>query len=126
MSMTAQAGQRGFLLIEAMIALVIFSIGILGIVSTQAAAVRAQSDAQHRIEAAYVAERHASAMWLKGRGVAMHVDGRVAVPSLPSGVLSVALEDPDTGRHLITVRWRAPWADRDSSVQLPVTLVWNE
>ena len=44
--------QRGFLLLEALIGIVIFSIGVLAIISLQATAISAQSDAQYRIEAA--------------------------------------------------------------------------
>ena len=46
------ASQGGFFLIEALIALLIFSLGILGMVGMGGAAIAAQSDAQYRTEAA--------------------------------------------------------------------------
>jgi type IV pilus assembly protein PilV len=52
--------QRGFVLIEAMIAILIFSLGILGMVAMGGTAVSAQSDAQYRTEAAALAEDIAS------------------------------------------------------------------
>jgi type IV pilus assembly protein PilV len=54
------AGQGGFFLIEALIALLIFSLGILGMVGMGGAAIAAQSDAQYRTEAANFANEIAT------------------------------------------------------------------
>lgn len=43
--------QRGFLLIEAMIAILIFSLGILGMIAMGGTAIGAQSDARYRTDA---------------------------------------------------------------------------
>ena len=55
--------QRGFMLIEALIALLIFSIGILGIIGLQASAVKQSTDARYRSEAAQLADQLISQMW---------------------------------------------------------------
>jgi type IV pilus assembly protein PilV len=47
--------QRGVFLLEALIAILIFAMGILGIVALGATAINAQSDAQYRSEAAALA-----------------------------------------------------------------------
>ena len=44
--------QRGVFLLEALVAILIFSLGVLGMVAMGAASVSAQSDAQYRTEAA--------------------------------------------------------------------------
>jgi len=63
-----QAGrQSGVMLIEALIALLIFSIGILGIVGLQASAVNASSDAKYRSEAALLANELIGRMWASNR-----------------------------------------------------------
>lgn len=49
--------QNGIVLIEALIALLIFSIGILATIGLQATAISAQSDAQYRIEASNLVDR---------------------------------------------------------------------
>lgn len=49
--------QDGVFLLEALIGLLIFAIGVLGIVALQASAISAQSDAQYRIEAANMVDR---------------------------------------------------------------------
>ena len=62
--------QRGVMLIEALIAILIFSIGILGIVGLQASAVQQSTDAKNRAEAAYLADQLMGAMWTDNRTVA--------------------------------------------------------
>ena len=48
--------QAGFFLIEAMVALLIFALGILGLVAMGGTAVASQSDAQYRTEATAIAD----------------------------------------------------------------------
>ena len=50
------SAQRGFMLIEALVAILIFALGILGLVAMGGRAVGAQSDAQYRTEAAGLAD----------------------------------------------------------------------
>ena len=47
--------QQGFFLLEALIAILIFSLGVLGMVAMGGAAIAAQSDAQYRTDAANLA-----------------------------------------------------------------------
>src|SRR3990167_3668994 len=49
--------QRGVFLIEALLGILIFSLGILSLVAMQTAAVSAQSDARYRIDAANLADQ---------------------------------------------------------------------
>lgn len=55
--------QRGVFLLEALIAILIFAFGILGIVAMGASAINAQSDAQYRSEAASYASELIGQMW---------------------------------------------------------------
>jgi len=55
-----QRHQGGFFLIEALVAILIFSLGVLGLVAMGSAAIAAQSDAQYRTEAAALADEIAS------------------------------------------------------------------
>lgn len=52
--------QQGFMLLESLIAILIFAFGVLGIVALSARAVSAQSDAQYRTEAANLADEMAA------------------------------------------------------------------
>ena len=54
------ATQRGFFLIEAMVAILIFSLGILGLVAMGGTAIGAQSDSRYRTDAASLASEIAN------------------------------------------------------------------
>jgi type IV pilus assembly protein PilV len=56
--------QQGMFLIEALLGILIFSMGILALVGMQAAAISAQSDARYRTEAATLADRLMSHIWV--------------------------------------------------------------
>jgi type IV pilus assembly protein PilV len=65
---TTRAGkQTGSMLIEVLIAILIFSIGILGIVGLQASAVKASTDAKYRSEAGLLANELIGRMWASNR-----------------------------------------------------------
>jgi type IV pilus assembly protein PilV len=49
--------QQGMILIEALIGILIFSMGILALIAMQTAAISAQSDAQYRIEAGNLVDK---------------------------------------------------------------------
>jgi type IV pilus assembly protein PilV len=55
--------QQGAFLLEALIGILIFSLGILGIVGLQAQAIRFTNDAEYRAEAVYLANSLISQMW---------------------------------------------------------------
>ena len=59
--------QGGVMLLEALIAILIFSIGILGIVGLQATAVQQSSDARYRSQAAELAQQLLGQMWIGDR-----------------------------------------------------------
>ena len=63
-TLTHARAQNGVMLIEALIGMLIFSIGVLAIIMMQAQAISAQSDAQYRTEAANFASQLASTIWL--------------------------------------------------------------
>lgn len=61
-------GSRGSVLIEALVAILVFSVGVLAIVRLQAAAISGTHDAKLRAEASFVASQIISQMWAD-RGV---------------------------------------------------------
>ena len=62
-SRLARPAQRGMILIEALVAIVIFAIGILGIIALQAGTLQQVGDAKFRIDAANLAEQLLGQMW---------------------------------------------------------------
>lgn len=59
--------QSGSMLLEALIAVLIFSMGILAIVGLQAASIQASSDAKYRTEASFLANQLIGQMWVSNR-----------------------------------------------------------
>lgn len=55
--------QRGMMLLEALLGLLIFSIGILALVGLQASAISSVSDSKYRTDAAFVANALISTIW---------------------------------------------------------------
>lgn len=58
-----QRPRRGFAMIEALIALLLFSLGVLGLVGLQASLTKATSQSRFRAEAAYLAQDLFGIMW---------------------------------------------------------------
>jgi type IV pilus assembly protein PilV len=65
--MTHSTRQSGAYLLEALIGILVFSFGILGIVGLQAQAIRFTNDAELRAEAVYLANALISQMWTDDR-----------------------------------------------------------
>jgi type IV pilus assembly protein PilV len=102
--------QRGAVLLEAMIAVVIFSMGILALVGLQAAMVKNTSDAKYRAEASFVAQQKLGDIWVGGTALADHeVEEEDVSVYLPSGkrTVDVAADSVVT----VTVTWQVPGED---------------
>jgi type IV pilus assembly protein PilV len=54
---------RGVMLIEALVALLVFAFGVLGLVGLQASMTKAQSTAKFRADAAFLAQQLVGTMW---------------------------------------------------------------
>lgn len=63
-TMKSNTGQRGATLLEALIGILIFSIGILALVGMQALAIKHMSHAKYRSDAAYFANEIIGQMWV--------------------------------------------------------------
>lgn len=58
------------MLLEALVALLIFAFGVLGLVGLQAAMTKAQSTAKYRADAAFLAQQVLGTMWTDGPNIA--------------------------------------------------------
>src|SRR5206468_5070399 len=58
-----RAAQRGVALLEALVAILIFSFGVLGLIGILAGSIRATNDARYRAEAANLANAVIGDMW---------------------------------------------------------------
>jgi type IV pilus assembly protein PilV len=64
---SSPARQHGGFLLEALVGILIFTLGVLGLVALQARAIAYTGDAQHRGEAAYLANSYINKMWADSR-----------------------------------------------------------
>jgi len=62
-----RSSQAGFSLIEALVAIVIFSIGVLALIALQVTSVRQASNAKYRSDAALLANQLIGQMWVSDR-----------------------------------------------------------
>lgn len=65
-----QQNQAGVMLIEALVAILIFTVGILGIVGLQAVSIKQGTDSRYRSDAAMLANQLIGTMWLGDRTAA--------------------------------------------------------
>lgn len=78
--------QKGSVLLEALISILIFSLGILALVSMQTAATRSTVDAKHRADASFLANQIVSSLWVEAvANRAAYVNGNVATVAGASG-----------------------------------------
>ena len=68
----AAKSQSGVMLIEALIGILIFSIGILALIGMQATAVKNTTDGRYRIEAALLANQVIGQMWVDQANLAKY------------------------------------------------------
>lgn len=109
--------QTGATLIEVMVSLMVFSLGVLGMVAMQGKAITYAVDSENRSRAALLANEIVAAMWAEGTAApSTQTDwlARVKDPAasgLPdaSGVISPSTDDV-TGitTTKVTITWRAP------------------
>jgi type IV pilus assembly protein PilV len=111
------ATQRGSTLLESLIAILVFSFGVLGMVGLQAASIKSISEAKYRTDAAFLANELIGQMWAERATITTDYTApddwadRVA-STLPGGSGSVAVSvDPNTTpllRTTVTVQWTVP------------------
>lgn len=95
-------GQRGVALLEALIALLIFSMGILAVVGLQANALRNTTEARLRIDASYFADQILGQMWVDRANLASYA-GSSTIPELPDGVRTVAVSGTQV---TVSIDWK--------------------
>jgi type IV pilus assembly protein PilV len=113
--------QSGMILIEALLAILIFSLGILALVGLQATAIKQSADAKYRTEAALLANEIIGQMWVSDRTTAVlqanfNTGGTTYNNWLArvSGILPGAAANPPAiaidaqGIATVTVNWIAP------------------
>lgn len=100
-----QKTQAGAVLIEALMAVLIFSFGLLALAGLQAAMIKNTTDANYRAEASLIAQQQLGAMWGDINNLNTYV-GTTTVASLPSGSMTVAM--PTADKVEVRITWQQP------------------
>jgi type IV pilus assembly protein PilV len=106
--------QRGMALIECMMALLIFSVGLLGLLGLEARVMNISTDSENRSRAAMLASEVASQMWLNNTVAPTSTAynnlilnaGNQTQGGLPGGVVTVAPTPLTANAADITVTWQ--------------------
>lgn len=105
----ANRTQKGSVLIESMVALVIFSMGVLALVGLQSAMIKNSSDNRYRAQAQLIAQTHIANMMAYGGDAANYIsqiDRNQIRTQLPNGTLTFsALTNTMV---TVTVGWQLP------------------
>jgi type IV pilus assembly protein PilV len=103
--------QKGIVLLEALIAVLIFSMGILAIAGLQATMVKNTSDAKYRSDAAFIAQQRLGVMWADPDNLVTYVETDTDISTmLPDGKRTVTL--PAVGGEVnVVVTWQLPGQD---------------
>jgi type IV pilus assembly protein PilV len=122
-----RSAQGGVMLLEALVAILIFSIGIIAVMGMQAASISQVTQSKFRTDASYLANQIISTMWVDQANMASYAGsgygGRAAwntavAQTLPSGVGTIVV----AGRQVtVTINWRMP----DDTVQRKFVAVAN-
>jgi type IV pilus assembly protein PilV len=126
--------QSGVALLEALVGILIFSIGILALMGLQAQSIRNTVEAKYRNEAAYLANQIIGQMWVDRSNLAAYDTGGGANPNMVAWETQVANTLPrvvaggansptiDVAGNQVTVTifWQLPGSD---SVQRQITVV---
>lgn len=113
--------QSGMLLLEGLIATLIFTIGVLGVVGLQASAAKQVTDAKFRADAGVLADQLIGTMWVSDRttatlqtnfntGGALYATWLASVTAKLPGVATYppTVAVSNTGITTVTLYWRAP------------------
>ncbi len=115
--MSSNAAAKGFMLIEALVALLIFAFGVLGLVGLQASMTKAQSTAKYRADASFLAQQVLGTMWADAPNLANYATANCAAyarcndwstkvaNTLPGGTANITLI-PEGWQ--VTVNWTQP------------------
>jgi type IV pilus assembly protein PilV len=129
-----RATQKGVMLLEALIGILIFSIGILALIAMQSVAISQMRDAQYRTEASTLANRMMGELVLlrttaSPEYAATYARWQSDVATLPGGSGTVTQTVNPLGALIndvrINITWRAPGSSADSNHVVFGTLSYN-
>jgi type IV pilus assembly protein PilV len=114
--------QRGTTMVEVLVSVLLFSLGIVALLRVLGTAVQDTGSLQYRATAATLADSYIGRMWVDRGNLPSYAGTNVAVPELPNGKRTVTVAG-----NVVTVQisWQAPGATTASNHQVSATIVGN-
>lgn len=100
--------ESGSVLIESLIAVLIFSMGILAVVGLQAVSMKNTTQAKIRTDASFVAAMRIGEMWLHQSDLSIFAETDTSLPELPSGKRTTVINGTQA---TVTITWQLPGDD---------------
>lgn len=110
----------GFMLIEVLVSVLLFSVGVLALVGLQANMTRAQTESKVRADAAYLASEMVGMMWSDINNLSQYDTAQCAsntrcsgwaskvALTLPGGQAAVTVDAANPGDVQISITWALP------------------
>lgn len=111
---TPPAKQDGIVLLEGLIAILIFSFGVLAFAWLQASATRQVTDAKYRLEATFAANQVLGKMWTQRDKLDSFEEEDKELATLPNGKRTIQVNGH---KVTITITWRSPGETKVHSYQ---------
>lgn len=106
-SCKGKLSQQGVVLLEALVAVLIFSMGILALVGLQAAMVKNTSDSKYRADASFIAQQRIGQIWTDQANAINYLENGTDISALlPSGTRTVS--QTGLNQYQVTVTWQQP------------------
>ena len=111
---------HGFMLIEVLVSVLLFSVGVLALVGLQANMTRAQTESKTRADASYLASELIGMMWSDINNLTSYNTDQCAnnsrcvgwtskvTDTLPSGQATVTVDPLNPGDVRIIIQWTLP------------------
>ncbi len=113
---------RGSALIEALVAVVLFTIGIVALLRVLGTAVKDAGDVEYRAIAATVADATVGRMWVDRANLDAYEVDDDPLPELPNGLRTVTVDGNVVN---VTIRWQPPGVDEQRVHAVAATLIGN-
>ncbi|MGZ5047397.1 MAG: type IV pilus modification PilV family protein [Usitatibacter sp.] len=110
----SRQSQEGVMLLEALVAILIFTLGVIAVMGMQAVSISQVSQAKYRTDASYLANQITGRMWTDQPNLAAYAtagsaqraawDGTVAA-TLPAGTATIVVVGSQV---TVTINWQQP------------------
>ncbi len=119
--MQGRKSQAGVMLIEALIGILIFSIGILALIGMQATAIKNTTDARYRSEASFLANQLVGKMWVDRANLALYTASGYAPRDAWVNTVASTLPGIDVPNNI-----RVPTVAIGGGNEVTVTIQWQQ